>query len=455
MFAFFSAADIHAAAGEDQKAEKRKVASEVLRQDILRFVGPVTDDDVKKATIPDDCILVQLPIASKSHLNNSGNKKYGMLVRRLDVTEKALLEDALDGKWDQFNLFSAALVAEGVRDHGDFQNYEEKINSVLSTAQRAMQTHPIEERQNQAILTQELFESLHRNLLTKPYNINCTHLSDVLKTGHFNCVSATVLFNVLGEKMGLDVCALEMPGHALSRVKFGQNSMDLETTCPNWFSLQTEIARREATMSRIASAPQPMTQPAMPLPATTQSVASPSNQGGQTINASQNSINEKGVQSATTADSIAELSHISKKLREISPVQLIATIYYNQGVDLLEEKRYAEAASANIKALLLDPASETARGNLLATINNWAIELTTASKRYDLAATLLDQGVGLDPTYDKFRANQLHVYYHWIRELALEGRVEDAKTVFLIADQRLPGDSNLKNLMEAIDKSGQ
>ena len=34
-------------------------------------------------------------------------------------------------------------------------------------------------------------------------------------------------------------------------------------------------------------------------------------------------------------------------------------IYYNRGVDLLAEKRFAEAAAANAKALRLDPTNAT------------------------------------------------------------------------------------------------
>ena len=53
------------------------------------------------------------------------------------------------------------------------------------------------------------------------------------------------------------------------------------------------------------------------------------------------------------------------KAREVSPIQMAAMIYYNRGVDLLSEKRFAEAARANAKALRLDPQNATARGNLL------------------------------------------------------------------------------------------
>jgi len=114
---------------------------------------------------------------------------------------------------------------------------------------------------------------------------------------------------------------------------------------------------------------------------------------------------------------------------------------------------YAEAVAANVKALHLDPNSETAWGNLLAAINNWAIEMTTSAKRYDLAAILLDQGMFLDKNYEKFHANQLHTYYNWIRDLALEGRTADAQTVYSIADQRMPNDPDLAYLMQAVQKN--
>jgi tetratricopeptide (TPR) repeat protein len=389
----------------------KTVPADVLRQDILRFVGPTAGSI---ALTTNDSYLIQL------NRRTADSAKYGILVRGVDPVERALLLDAQDGKWDNFDLFRGALVAEGNRDPKKIREYEARLDQIVAKA-----TARFSPSDSPESLTQELFEVMHREMITSSYDINCTALSQVLETGHFNCVSATVLFNSLAYKAGLDVYALEMPGHALSRVKFKDGtSLDIETTCPVWFELQDATARKNATMQRVAIAT-----PAEAYPATGNLPAT-----------------------ITTADSVAELNDLSKKLREISPVQLIATIYYNQGVDFHAAKRYAEAAMANIKALHLDPVSETAWGNFMAAINNWAIELTTemSPKRYDMAALLLDQGVYLDPGYDKFQANQLHVYYFWIRDLAVEERKEDAQTVFALADQRLPGNKDLANLMKAV-----
>ncbi len=385
--------------------------AEVMRQDILRFHGSITEKDARNAANSTNGYLISLDrrvVASTGQLPTS----YGFLLKDVDQVERALLQDAKDGTWDNFDLFRATLVAEGVRDSRKIRDYEARLDNVLAAVYAKLGNDPSPEN-----LTKEVFEAIHRQILTSTYDINCTDLVRTLDTGHFNCVSATVLFNCVAEKAGLNVVALEMPGHALSRVKFGSESMNLETTCPNWFSLQNETARREATISRTA--------PAAFAP-TNSAVA--------------------GTESAV--DPNAAL----KKLREISPVQLVATIYYNQGVDFLAEEKFAEAIVANLKALQLDPVSETAWGNLLASINNWSIKLVGENKRYDLAAVLLDQGVYLDPNYTKFRENQLHIYYHWIHALASEGRTVDARKVFELADQRLPNDPDLRGLMQSVGK---
>ncbi|MDR3199133.1 MAG: hypothetical protein LBU34_14795 [Planctomycetaceae bacterium] len=414
---FFLNQQVAADSGNTNKG----TTEDVLRQDILRFVGPNTAN----IAVTGDSFLIRL------NRRTNDATKYGVVVYGVDPVERALLQDAQDGRWDNFDLFRAALIVEGIRDPNKIRNYETRLNKIVTEANVQLQTAHLEN--SPEALTQKLFELLHQRILTDSYDIDCTTLGKVLETGHFNCVSATVLFNCLAYKAGLDIYALEMPGHALSRVKFKGTSMDIETTCPQWFELKDDIARKNATMQRVAPA----------VPAETYPVTG------------RNQFADADITNAlSAAHPIPKQKDLPKKIREISPVQLIATIYYNKGFDFHAEKRYAEAAMSNVKALHLDPVSVTAWGNLMAAINNWSIELTTElnPKRYDIAALLLDRGVYLDPEYDKFQANQLHIYYFWIRDLAVEGRNKDAKIVFALADQRLPGNKELANLMQAIEK---
>src|SRR5260370_41456120 len=98
--------------------------------------------------------------------------------------------------------------------------------------------------------------------------------------------------------------------------------------------------------------------------------------------------------------------------REIGAAALVAVIYYNRGVDLLHENRFAEAVSVNVRALQLDPENENAAGNLLASINNWALSLC-AEGEYAEAAELLARGMGITPHHEPFHTNPRHFSPAW------------------------------------------
>jgi tetratricopeptide (TPR) repeat protein len=102
-----------------------------------------------------------------------------------------------------------------------------------------------------------------------------------------------------------------------------------------------------------------------------------------------------------TAGTAAALPAVGRRL---SRVGLLAVVYYNRGVDQLEAGRFAEAAAANRTAVRLDAANAAARANLLATMNNWSLEL---GRRGDLAEAvrLLEEGLAVAPDYVLFHEN--------------------------------------------------
>ena len=396
------------------------------RSDVLTFQG---DRQVAPSSLPGNSfhVLLNRRSASGNALqSNVQPAKYAVILRSVDPVERALFQDAENGRWEQFDLFRAAMVAEGIRDIEFIRTHEARLDALVA---QVTALHGNTSAQN---LTRALFEAMHKELLTQPYDLHCTELSKVMLTGHFNCVSATILFNCLAEKAGINVTALEMPGHALSRVYFaGGVFTNIETTCPTWFNLQSEHERHQATLARIAPSP------GTPTPPTGQNAVS------------------------ATAEPPADLmTDLMANHREITPVQLVATVYYNIGVDLLAKAKYPEAAAANVRALYLDQGNEQAWNNLLVSLNNWAIDAAGRDKQtrlYDLAAFLLDQGVALDPGYEKFRANYTFVFHDWIRELALLGRFEDARKVFALANapNRIPNNEHLIRLMNEINQSEQ
>jgi tetratricopeptide (TPR) repeat protein len=287
--------------------------------------------------------------------------------------ERALFDDAVDGRLDEHSILAASLIASGVEDSSAVRIYEARLSHwVDQLAQSGRVTGSDRERAH------AIFEFMHEHILLGGYSQDCTDLRKALDEGRFNCVSATVLFNCLAERFGLHVCGLETRGHAMSRLFCEEGTIDIETTCSRWFRLMDDPQRQAELVRR------------------------------------------------TLGNTPAHDPSLGR--REVVGPQLAAMIFYNRGVDLLGVQQFAASVSANAKALRLDPQSETARGNLLATLNNWAIALGTAG-HYAEAATRLEQGMALDPNYATFTSNYAYVHYQWVESLCREGRFRDAASV--------------------------
>lgn len=296
---------------------------------------------------------------------------YQHLEGPLSQLEEALFADAADGRWDQHSLLRAALVASGVNDVEALKRYELQMAHLVEelAGTQTVAGSPLDR-------ARLVFEFMHRRILDDGYQLDCTDLARVLDKGYFNCVSASVLFNCLAGRFGLEARGLEVPGHAMSRLILPDGPVDVETTCPNWFRLMDDPQKQAEVVEKI--------------------METHNRQGGS-----------------------------PKEPREISGVGLVATIYYNRGVDLLGQEQFEQAVAVNAKALRLDPYSLTARGNLLATLNNWAIAASNEGRHED-GINLLRQGIAIDPNYETFAVNYLHVHSQRIEQLCRLERFEDA-----------------------------
>lgn len=291
--------------------------------------------------------------------------------------EEKLFADLGDGRLDGFSPLDAALIASGVEDTIHLNIYQRKASSLVEALRQSGKLSSNAPQQR----AQAIFEFMHERVLRGGYDLAYTDLRRVFDDGRYNCVSATVLFNHLATEFDLRCCGLEMPSHAMSRVFLADGTLDVENTCPQWFQLNGD--------------PKPW----------------------------------------APAGNVAPIDR--SKAHAVSPIQLAAMIYYNRGVDFLSEKRFAEAAAVNAKALRLDPKNATARGNLLATVNNWAIDLGNGG-RFTEAVDLLRQGLTMDAHFEAFSQNYVHVHRQWVDHLCGEGRFGDAVTVLTQAAKEMP-----------------
>lgn len=273
----------------------------------------------------------------------------------LTGVESELFADAGDGRLHRLTLLDAGLVACGANDYA--ANYARE--RFYAARNELAQLLRLEGQRGGDDLrrVQLVHQVLHQRLLSAGYDPNATNLAATLQSGVYNCASATLLFVALAGDMNIPAQAMELPGHVRAVVECVGQRYEIEVTCPAW----TSAVRR---WGDVGSANGDFSQPQA----------------------------ESG--------------------RVISPMGLVAMIYYNRGVDAFNERRFGESLAANRRALLLDPEDKTARGNMLAAVNNWALALCDAGY-FAEAERLLADGQQFEPSHATFAHNAAHVLQVW------------------------------------------
>lgn len=338
-------------------------------------------------------------------------------LNHLSAKEQTLLDDAQDGRWDALSFLEAVLIAEGTSE-------SERVGSLKIFGRLTDELDPllisVEDETEKAKI---VFEFLHRRILTGPYDLNRSSAAVSLTTGLYNCVSATVLFNALAEHAGLSARGLETTGHAKSRLIFADLTLDIETTCTHWDLLPDKPVARQTAVTL-----------ARPAENASFAAAAPSAETVQAERADSAVPNADDLSDATVS---SRVRYRKRPVREVSPVEFVATIYYNKGVDFYQEKKFGPAIAAYLKATALDPGNRTVEGNLKATLNNLAIELAMR-KNFAEAIRLTEQGLAIDPAFDQFRVNLPLYYRHWSEQLRKSGDLREADRIERLADERFP-----------------
>jgi tetratricopeptide (TPR) repeat protein len=144
--------------------------------------------------------------------------------------ETALLEDLRDGRLDRHSDLDAALIVSGARDYSELASLRRRFAEATSSSlKRAARLSTPRER------AATLLAALHPTRTTetpllRQYALDATTLLDVIETGRYNCVSATIVFLLLGRTSGLDASAVLLPSHARAVVRIDGGRVPVEAT---------------------------------------------------------------------------------------------------------------------------------------------------------------------------------------------------------------------------------
>jgi tetratricopeptide (TPR) repeat protein len=292
---------------------------------------------------------------------------------KLTEDEQSLFDDARDGRLHSLLLADAALIAAGVHTGAQRGVYLQKLDALAQMARKETA-----ECATPKAKAERLLLWMHTIPLNGGYHPTQSSLATLLDYHSFNCVSATLLFNLLAKELNLDVRALEVPTHVFSILYWGGGVCDVETTSP-W---GVDPLGNPAIIRRLLA--------------------------------------EKKL--------VYVSQHNPALRREVRDLGLVALIYYNRGVLYNQEKKYAEALQAFFSCLSLDPEFSQAVHNALASLNNWSLALID-EKKYPEAVRVVTAGMELVPQDIGFQDTRRLIYTRWVEETLERGDSENALAI--------------------------
>lgn len=158
--------------------------------------------------------------------------------------ERALLDDLRDGSLDRHSPLDAALIVSGARDRRELDALRRRFEATVVPIVARVNGLPTPAERAPALLGALHPARTSVAPLLRGYALNATTLIDVIETGRYNCVSATIVFTLLASRVGLDARPVLVPSHARAAVRIGGRQVPVEATEPYGFD-PSEAERRQ------------------------------------------------------------------------------------------------------------------------------------------------------------------------------------------------------------------
>lgn len=149
--------------------------------------------------------------------------------------ENTLTQDIADGYLDNFSKIEAAFILSGITHPDSLRDYIGWYEELLSR----IKTFPFDNT-DPVGSAKSVFLYIHSTWL-KTYALESTTLVDIVRNKEFNCVSSTILFNLLCEDLMWDNEAFETPTHVYTIFKNFRQKLIVENTSTMGFDIMKNL----------------------------------------------------------------------------------------------------------------------------------------------------------------------------------------------------------------------
>ena len=157
---------------------------------------------------------------------NDGMKPASLV---LTATERRLFADLVDTRLDSMNLIEAGLIASGVGSAGARRRMMKEVRRLRQSIKARIQAARTQ-RKKAAVVYKAIYDRWFRR-----YHPDANHVGRAIRSGSFNCVSATILFNGLLASYGIRSQAVFSLTHVYSVIYVDGQEIEVETTSRNGF----------------------------------------------------------------------------------------------------------------------------------------------------------------------------------------------------------------------------
>ena len=147
----------------------------------------------------------------------------------------SLEEDISDGYLDDYSKVEAAFILSGVTHPDSMQQYLDWYDQILDKIKSF--SFDVNDPMSSA---QTVFIYLHNSWLDE-YALESTTLADIVQSKEYNCVAATILYNLICEDMQWICEAFETPTHVYTILKNFRQKVIVENTNHMGFNIMKNL----------------------------------------------------------------------------------------------------------------------------------------------------------------------------------------------------------------------